>query len=177
MLQKVMYVLACSYRLAMSAQEACQECHDASQVRCCTNPVLHGSPCSASTAELHPCYLRHTALMRANLPSCSRHAPAGATRWALHQAAEPTELPQLGLTARLHGCRAQLARAQGDFLLVGLHADEAVAERRGAHLPIMDLHERSLSVLACRYVNEVIIGARAVPLTASVPSRPGGERL
>ena len=53
----------------------------------------------------------------------------------------------------------QLARAQGDFLLVGLHADEAVAERRGAHLPIMDLHERSLSVLACRYVNEVILGA------------------
>jgi hypothetical protein len=59
---------------------------------------------------------------------------------------------------------AQLARAQGDFLLVGLHTDEAVSERRGAHLPIMDLHERALSVLACRYVNEVIIGARARPL-------------
>ena len=28
----------------------------------------------------------------------------------------------------------------------------------GAHLPIMDVHERALSVLACRYVNEVIIG-------------------
>ena len=27
-----------------------------------------------------------------------------------------------------------------------------------AHLPIMDVHERALSVLACRYVNEVIIG-------------------
>ena len=51
-----------------------------------------------------------------------------------------------------------MARAQGDFLLVGLHGDEAVMERRGAHLPIMDLHERALSVLACRYVNEVIIG-------------------
>ena len=52
----------------------------------------------------------------------------------------------------------QLAREQGDFLLVGLHTDDDVMERRGAHLPIMDLHERSLSVLACRYVNEVIIG-------------------
>jgi glycerol-3-phosphate cytidylyltransferase-like family protein len=53
---------------------------------------------------------------------------------------------------------AQLAKSQGDFLLVGLHNDEDVAERRGPHLPIMDLHERSLSVLACRYVNECIIG-------------------
>lgn len=52
----------------------------------------------------------------------------------------------------------QLAKEQGDFLLVGLHTDDDVMERRGAHLPIMDLHERSLSVLACRYVNEVIIG-------------------
>lgn len=30
---------------------------------------------------------------------------------------------------------------------------------RGPHRPIMNLHERSLSVLACRYVDEVIIGA------------------
>nr|GMD44907.1 ethanolamine-phosphate cytidylyltransferase [Ipomoea batatas] len=30
---------------------------------------------------------------------------------------------------------------------------------RGAHRPIMNLHERSLSVLACGYVDEVIIGA------------------
>ena len=58
----------------------------------------------------------------------------------------------------------QLAREQGDFLLVGLHIDDDVMERRGAHLPIMDLHERSLSVLACRYVNEVIIGKPPVIL-------------
>jgi len=53
----------------------------------------------------------------------------------------------------------KLARQQGDFLLVGLHTDEDIGERRGKHLPIMDVHERSLSVLACRYINEVIIGA------------------
>lgn len=52
----------------------------------------------------------------------------------------------------------QAAKAAGDFLLVGLHADEDVTERRGSHLPIMDLHERSLSVLACKFVDEVIIG-------------------
>lgn len=52
-----------------------------------------------------------------------------------------------------------MARKEGDFLLVGLHSDEDVTARRGPHLPLMDLHERSLSVLACKYVDEVIIGA------------------
>lgn len=51
------------------------------------------------------------------------------------------------------------ARQLGDFLLVGIHTDQTVSEHRGAHYPIMHLHERSLSVLACRYVDEVIIGA------------------
>ena len=51
------------------------------------------------------------------------------------------------------------ARALGDFLLVGLHPDAVIAAHRGPHHPIMNLHERSLSVLACRYVDEVVIGA------------------
>ena len=52
----------------------------------------------------------------------------------------------------------QEAKALGDFLLVGLHTDEDVSKRRGPQLPIMNLHERSLSVLACKFVDEVIIG-------------------
>ncbi|KAL0896763.1 hypothetical protein Bca101_080724 [Brassica carinata] len=67
------------------------------------------------------------------------------------------------------------ARELGDFLLVGIHNDQTVrfkkaqlwhayftlmsSARSGARHPIMNLHERSLSVLACRYVDEVIIGA------------------
>lgn len=51
------------------------------------------------------------------------------------------------------------ARELGDFLLVGIHTDQTVSANRGPHHPIMNLHERSLSVLACRYVDEVIIGA------------------
>lgn len=54
------------------------------------------------------------------------------------------------------------AKEQGDFLLVGIHTDEEVTERRGPHLPIMGLHERALSVLACRFADEVIIGAPQV---------------
>ncbi|XP_050213246.1 ethanolamine-phosphate cytidylyltransferase [Mercurialis annua] len=53
----------------------------------------------------------------------------------------------------------RVARGLGDFLLVGIHNDQTVSDRRGTHRPIMNLHERSLSVLACRYVDEVIIGA------------------
>jgi ethanolamine-phosphate cytidylyltransferase len=58
-----------------------------------------------------------------------------------------------------HVAILKTARAQGDFLLVGIHTDDEVAERRGPHLPIMALHERALSVLACKYVDEVVIGA------------------
>ncbi|XP_042487084.1 ethanolamine-phosphate cytidylyltransferase [Macadamia integrifolia] len=53
----------------------------------------------------------------------------------------------------------KLARGLGDFLLVGIHTDQTVSANIGVHRPIMNLHERSLSVLACRYVDEVIIGA------------------
>lgn len=51
------------------------------------------------------------------------------------------------------------AKKFGDFLLVGIHDDVTVNERRGSNFPIMNLHERTLAVLSCRYVDEVIIGA------------------
>ena len=51
------------------------------------------------------------------------------------------------------------AREQGDYLIVGLHTDQVVNHYKGSNYPIMNLHERVLSVLACRYVDQVIIGA------------------
>ncbi|GLH14243.1 hypothetical protein R5R35_003341 [Gryllus longicercus] len=56
------------------------------------------------------------------------------------------------------------ARAQGDYLIVGLHTDPVVNRYRGNNYPIMNLHERVLSVLACKYVSEVVIGA-PLPVT------------
>ncbi|GAB4853549.1 Ethanolamine-phosphate cytidylyltransferase [Ancistrocladus abbreviatus] len=53
----------------------------------------------------------------------------------------------------------KIAQQLGDFLLVGIYTDLTVSEVRGAQYPLMNLHERTLSVLACRYVDEVIIGA------------------
>jgi cytidyltransferase-like protein len=67
----------------------------------------------------------------------------------------------------------QLAKEQGDFLLVGLHPDEDVEARRGPHTPIMNVHERALSVLACKYVDEVSgawASMQAAPDEASVVS-------
>ncbi|KAI8337813.1 hypothetical protein EDC96DRAFT_578809 [Choanephora cucurbitarum] len=51
------------------------------------------------------------------------------------------------------------AKALGDFLVVGVHDDQIVNHIKGSNYPLMNLHERALSVLACRYVDEVIIGA------------------
>uniref|UniRef100_T1IMQ3 ethanolamine-phosphate cytidylyltransferase n=1 Tax=Strigamia maritima TaxID=126957 RepID=T1IMQ3_STRMM len=51
------------------------------------------------------------------------------------------------------------ARTEGDYLIVGLHTDSVVNRYKGRNYPIMNLHERVLSVLACKYVSEVVIGA------------------
>lgn len=53
----------------------------------------------------------------------------------------------------------QRAREHGDYLIVGLHTDPVVNRYKGSNYPIMNLHERVLSVLACKYVSEVVIGA------------------
>jgi len=51
------------------------------------------------------------------------------------------------------------ARALGTFLYVGIHDDPSTYHVLGGNFPIMALHERVLNVLACRWVDEVIIGA------------------
>lgn len=51
------------------------------------------------------------------------------------------------------------AKKLGDYLIVGLHTDPVVNQYKGGNYPIMNLHERTLSVLACKYVSEVVIGA------------------
>lgn len=51
------------------------------------------------------------------------------------------------------------AKEQGDYVIVGLHPDEIVTKYKGNNYPIMNLHERVLNVLSCKYVDDVIIGA------------------
>ncbi|KAI9095508.1 hypothetical protein DFS34DRAFT_626090 [Phlyctochytrium arcticum] len=58
-----------------------------------------------------------------------------------------------------HAKFLEKAKRLGDFLLVGIHDDQVINEVKGSNYPIMNLHERVMSVLACRHVDEVIIGA------------------
>lgn len=51
------------------------------------------------------------------------------------------------------------AKEVGNYLIVGIHDDEVVNSIKGKNLPIMNLHERVLSVLACEHVDDVIISA------------------
>lgn len=51
------------------------------------------------------------------------------------------------------------AREQGDYVIVGLHTDEIVKKYKGSRYPIMNLQERVLNVLSCKYVDNVLIGA------------------
>lgn len=51
------------------------------------------------------------------------------------------------------------ASKRGDYLIVGIHGDSVVNKRRGGNLPLMNLHERVLSVLACKYMDDVLIDA------------------
>mmetsp|Transcript_28802 Transcript_28802/g.90775 ORF Transcript_28802/g.90775 Transcript_28802/m.90775 type:complete len:437 (-) Transcript_28802:276-1586(-) len=51
------------------------------------------------------------------------------------------------------------ARALGTFLLVGINEDLVVSRAKGPHMPVMSLNERVLNVCACKWVDEVIIGA------------------
>ncbi len=48
------------------------------------------------------------------------------------------------------------ARSHGDFLLVGVHADDAAVYKPR---PIMTMEERVASVEGCRYVDEVVANA------------------
>jgi ethanolamine-phosphate cytidylyltransferase len=53
----------------------------------------------------------------------------------------------------------EAAKKFGDFLYVGIHADEDVNKLQGGGFPILNLHERTLSVLSNKFVDEVVIGA------------------
>ncbi|OMJ77007.1 hypothetical protein SteCoe_23486 [Stentor coeruleus] len=51
------------------------------------------------------------------------------------------------------------ARELGDYLIVGVHDDKTVNQHKGKNFPIMHLNERTLNLLAMKYVDDVIMGA------------------
>lgn len=50
-------------------------------------------------------------------------------------------------------------KLRGEYVIVGIHGDAVVNKRRGGNLPLMNLHERLLSVLGCKFTDDVLIDA------------------
>ena len=49
------------------------------------------------------------------------------------------------------------AKKEGTFLYVGLFDDETIRNKKGSYFPLMGIQERTLNVLSCKFVDEVII--------------------
>jgi len=47
----------------------------------------------------------------------------------------------------------------GSYLIAGIHDDETINKIKGYNYPVLNLQERTLILLAMKYVDEVIIGA------------------
>lgn len=51
------------------------------------------------------------------------------------------------------------AREFGSYVIVGVHNDNVVNAQHGDNFPILNLHERVLSVLGCKFVDDVLFDA------------------
>jgi ethanolamine-phosphate cytidylyltransferase len=60
------------------------------------------------------------------------------------------------------------------FVVLGVHDDEVINYFKGVNYPIMNIFERGLCVLQCKYVHAVIFSAPFVPTSAYLKSLPYG---
>ncbi|KAI2639062.1 ethanolamine-phosphate cytidylyltransferase [Hypomontagnella submonticulosa] len=60
------------------------------------------------------------------------------------------------------------------FVVAGVHDDEVINSWKGINYPIMNIYERGLCVLQCRYVNAVIFGAPFSPTKSYLTTSPWG---
>ncbi|KAI0386753.1 ethanolamine-phosphate cytidylyltransferase [Hypomontagnella monticulosa] len=60
------------------------------------------------------------------------------------------------------------------FVVAGVHDDEVINYWKGVNYPIMNIYERGLCVLQCRYVNAVIFGAPFSPTKSYLTTSPWG---
>ena len=58
------------------------------------------------------------------------------------------------------------------FLIAGIHEDEVINYWKGVNYPIMNLFERLLCLLPCRYVHAVIVSAPFIPQQVYLSSLP-----
>ncbi|KAF3360696.1 hypothetical protein VdG1_04898 [Verticillium dahliae VDG1] len=60
------------------------------------------------------------------------------------------------------------------YVVAGIHDDEVINHWKGINYPIMNLYERGLCVLQCRYVSAVVFGAPFTPTKTYLTSLPWG---
>ncbi|TQN72196.1 Ethanolamine-phosphate cytidylyltransferase [Colletotrichum shisoi] len=60
------------------------------------------------------------------------------------------------------------------YVVAGIHSDDEINHWKGINYPIMNIYERGLCVLQCRYVNAVVFGAPFSPTKAYLTTLPWG---
>ncbi|GAB1315107.1 choline phosphate cytidylyltransferase [Madurella fahalii] len=60
------------------------------------------------------------------------------------------------------------------FVVAGVHDDHVINQWKGVNYPIMNIYERGLCVLQCRYINAVVFGAPFTPTKEYLTSLPWG---
>ncbi|KAE8454093.1 hypothetical protein EG329_007871 [Mollisiaceae sp. DMI_Dod_QoI] len=60
------------------------------------------------------------------------------------------------------------------YVVAGVHDDEVINHWKGVNYPIMNIYERGLCVLQCKYINAVIFGAPFAPTKVYLTSTPWG---
>ncbi|KAI4800495.1 ethanolamine-phosphate cytidylyltransferase [Aureobasidium sp. EXF-8845] len=58
------------------------------------------------------------------------------------------------------------------YVVAGVHSDEAINDYKGINYPIMNIFERGLCVLQCKYISSLIFMAPTVPSKAFLESLP-----
>ncbi|RMZ78753.1 hypothetical protein DV737_g3749, partial [Chaetothyriales sp. CBS 132003] len=68
--------------------------------------------------------------------------------------------------------RVNEAEAAAAYIVAGVHDDNVINRWKGLNYPIMNIYERGLCVLQCRYINAVVFSAPFVPSTAYLKALP-----
>lgn len=58
-----------------------------------------------------------------------------------------------------HVAFLEKAKAEGDYLIVGLYDDSTINELKGFNYPVLDVHSRALNLLSLRFVDDVILNS------------------
>jgi ethanolamine-phosphate cytidylyltransferase len=67
------------------------------------------------------------------------------------------------------------AEKGGAYIVAGVHDDDVINHWKGLNYPIMNIFERGLCVLQCRYINAVIFGAPFSPSKPYLEAVPVGK--